>query len=261
MTPDRARPTASSRCPITRSRWLTAGPVTRNDTGAWSMRGEDSSPASPSSVACTDASRSSPRESAASYGSRGARTSATSAAVTVRACAAASRASSASRTARAVATGTPCRNATPSFVPNRYGATPAPARASVAGTRAPPASRASPVPVRNPPRCASGMISPAAPLPVAGTAGCRSVASTVTSCCARAADAPVSGSSSVRNRVASTARAVRRSSQGALPTAAGEHQVALVVRLVGRADGEVGLRAPSRSSRRRPGPRRPAPRG
>ena len=32
--------------------------------------------------------------------------------------------------------------------------------------------RPSPRPVRKPPRCASGMISPAAPLPVAGTAGC-----------------------------------------------------------------------------------------
>ena len=53
VTPASARSTASSRWPTTRSRWLTAGPVTRNDTGAWSIRGERSSPASPSRAACT----------------------------------------------------------------------------------------------------------------------------------------------------------------------------------------------------------------
>ena len=56
---DRRRATGRRRprgAPALRSRCAIAGPVTRNDTGAWSIRGPSSSPASRSSPACTAAS-------------------------------------------------------------------------------------------------------------------------------------------------------------------------------------------------------------
>ena len=141
-----------------------------------------------------------------------------------------------------MATGTPCSSATPSFAPNLYGARPARASASAAGQRRPVVGES--LAAAGEQAAEVGQRDDLAGGAVAGRGQRRQDVGVEQGDQARspsAGEVPVSGSSRVRSRVASTARAGAPVQPRGGADGAGQHQVALVGRLLRGAHGEVRL--------------------
>ena len=204
-----------------RSRCAIAGPVTRNDTGAWSIRGPSSSPASAQQPGVHGGQHRVAPDQRGDVGipgrphqrdlrrGDGQRLGGVHPGVV--------------RRAGPRGRWRPARPGAARRPPSRrsaYGARPARASASAAGSVAPSSverlaaagEQAAEVGQRD--DLAGGAVAGRGHAP-AGT----SASSRATRAVASAGEMPVSGSSRVRSRVATTARVVRRSSHGAVPTA------------------------------------------
>ena len=123
------------------------------------------------------------------------------------------------RTDIAVAPGTPASSAMPSLGPRVNSPSPWSRSAWPAGLSWPAVPSTCPIPASGPNAWASGMISPALPAPVRGTAGmmpsARKSASRWQSC----PETPASPDRNVRSRTAMIARTSAASSQGGPPVA------------------------------------------
>ena len=121
--------------------------------------------------------------------------------------------------ASAVAPGTPASSAIPSFGPSANSASPCSASAPAAGLASSPVPSTCPIPASGPKACASGMISPALPAPVRGTAGTMPSFRKSASRWQSAPDTAASPERNVRSRTAKSARTSAAASQGGPPLA------------------------------------------